>query len=97
MNVEDCARLHVAALLDGAVESQRIFAFAEPVNWTDCVKILRDIRPANKKIPDPPVNEGRDFSDIRPRYKAESLLKSFWGVGGWSSLRDSIMAGVVDL
>ncbi|EXJ89397.1 hypothetical protein A1O3_02464 [Capronia epimyces CBS 606.96] len=97
VNVRDCARLHVAALLDPSIVSRRIFAFAEPVNWTDAVKILRELRPDNKKIPDPPINEGRDLSEILPRDKAEDILKSFYGAKGWTSLRDSIAAGIEDL
>lgn len=97
VNVRDCARLHVAALLDENVNHQRLFAFSEPVNWTDAVTILRDIRPNNKKIPDPPENEGKDLSEIVPRGKAEDLLKSFYGISGWTNLRESISAGVADL
>ncbi|KIW45997.1 uncharacterized protein PV06_01692 [Exophiala oligosperma] len=97
VNVKDCARLHVAALLDRNVNHQRIFAFAEPVNWTDVVTILRNARPDNKRIPDPPANEGRDLSQIGPRNKAEDLLKSFYGSAGWRSLRDSIVDGISDL
>lgn len=87
----------MAGLLDSNVNHQRIFAFAEPVNWTDVVSILRDARPDNKEIPDPPANEGKDLSQIGPRSKAEDLLKSFYGSPGWRSLRDSIVDGIADL
>lgn len=97
VNVEDCARLHVAALLDREVNHQRIFAFAEPVNWTQAVAILRELRPRNDKIPDPPVHEGKDLSVIKPRDKAEAFLRRFWGVGGFKNLKDSISDGIADL
>jgi nucleoside-diphosphate-sugar epimerase len=97
VNVQDCARLHIAALLDPAINHQRIFAFAEPVNWTDAVRILREIRPQNSKIPDPPPNELEDLSQIKPRDKAEAILHDFWGQNGWTNLYDSIADGVVDL
>ncbi|KAJ9604790.1 hypothetical protein H2200_010905 [Cladophialophora chaetospira] len=97
IDVIDCARVHVAALLDPAVKSERLFAFAGQFNWTDVVGILRDLRPNNKKIPDAPENEGRDLSDIRPSIRAEQLIKDFFGVPGWTSLRDTLEAGIVGL
>lgn len=97
VDVNDCARLHVAALLDKSIDNQRIFAFAESVNWTDIVTILREIRPQNEKIPDPPVHEGRDLSQADVRHKAENILQSYWGIEGWTGLRESITAGVADI
>lgn len=59
--------------------------------------ILRDIRPHNQKIPDPPTNEKEDLSVITPRDKAEKILQEYWGLQGWTGLRESITAGVADL
>lgn len=59
--------------------------------------ILRDIRPDNHQIPDPPASEGKDLSEIRPRDKAEKILTSFYHTEGWVNLRESIAAGVADL
>ncbi|RVX66878.1 hypothetical protein B0A52_09002 [Exophiala mesophila] len=97
VNVEDCARLHVAALLDREVNHQRIFAFAETVNWTQAVNILRELRPDNANVPNPPPNEGKDLSVIKPRDKAEALLRRFWGVEGFKNLKESISDGIADL
>ena len=44
MDIRDNARLHVAALLDATVQSERIFAFAEKFNWNVLVLILRKLR-----------------------------------------------------
>ncbi|RFU35043.1 hypothetical protein B7463_g1306, partial [Scytalidium lignicola] len=96
VNVRDDARLHVAALLDPKVQSQRLFAFAEPQNWTDVLRILRKLRPENTLIPSDPENEGRDLSEVPPSKKAEQLLKSFFGKG-WTGLEESIADGIEDL
>jgi hypothetical protein len=76
--VDDAARLHIAALL------------AAPYNWTDVVSVLRKLRPGITKIPNPPADEKRDLTDVRPRKRAEELLKSFFGRPGWTSLEESI-------
>lgn len=94
VNVEDCARLHVIALLHPEVKSERIFALASPFNWTDVVNILRKLRPDNLLLPDPPVNEGRDRSEIILASRAEQLLKDFFGQVGWVSLEQSLADGI---
>ncbi|KAJ9232871.1 hypothetical protein C8Q69DRAFT_489074 [Paecilomyces variotii] len=96
VDVEDTARLHVIALLDPDVKSERLFAFAAPQNWTDVIGILRKLRP-QRKLPDPPENEGRDLSDIRPSKRAEQLIRDFFGRPGWTSLEDSLAAGIKDI
>ncbi|OGM43401.1 cinnamoyl-CoA reductase [Aspergillus bombycis] len=97
VDVEDAARLHVAAVLDGRVKSERLFAFATPYNWTDIVDILRTAFPLNSSIPQAPENEVRDLSQVGPSIRAESLIKEFWGRDGWTSLRESILGGTGDL
>ncbi|OAP58308.1 hypothetical protein AYL99_07398 [Fonsecaea erecta] len=97
VDVRDDARVHVAALLDPEVQNERLFAFAGPYNWTDIINILNKLRPENNKIPKAPPNEGRDLTDIKGSKRAEDLIKSFFGVPGWTSLEDSIAAGIADL
>lgn len=97
MNVRDSARLHVIALLDPNVQSERIFALAAPFNWTEIIGILRKLRPQNMLIPDPQENEGRDLSEIVPRQRAEQLLQEFFGRPGWTSLEETIATGIADL
>ncbi|KNG79871.1 cinnamoyl-CoA reductase, partial [Aspergillus nomiae NRRL 13137] len=92
VDVEDTARLHVAALLDGRVKSERLFAFATPYTWTDIVDILRKAFPLNSSIPQAPENEGRNFIQVGPSVRAENLIKEFWGRDGWTSLRESTLA-----
>ncbi|PYH42259.1 aldehyde reductase II, partial [Aspergillus saccharolyticus JOP 1030-1] len=94
VNVEDTAKLHVAALLSPFVTNERIFAFASEFNWTDVVRILRQLRPGNALIPDPPVNEGRDSSEIALSRRAKELLHDFYGQPGWIGLEETIAAGI---
>jgi hypothetical protein len=95
VNVEDCARLHVVALLHPEVRSERLFAFASAFNWTDVVGILRKLRPDNRLIPDPPTNEARDLSEIVLAPRAEELIKSFFGRPGWVGLEQSLADSIV--
>ncbi|CAG8902756.1 unnamed protein product [Penicillium egyptiacum] len=94
IDVRDTARLHVAALLDRNVTSQRIFAFAHAANWNDIIPILRRLRPNNDQIPDAPENEGRDLSSIRPREKAMQLLERFFGQADWTTLEESLKSSI---
>lgn len=96
VDVEDTARLHVIALLDPAVKSERLFAFAAPMNWTDVISILRKLRPY-RQFPNPPENEGRDLTDIKPSKRAEQLIRDFFGRPGWTSLEESLAKGIEDL
>lgn len=90
MSVTDVARLHVIALLAPAVENQRLFAFAAAFNLTDVIGRFRAMNPENKKIPDPPQNEGHDLTEVVPAPRAEALLKEYFGTTGWVSLQDSL-------
>ncbi|KAK4494470.1 hypothetical protein PRZ48_014768 [Zasmidium cellare] len=97
VSVTDCAKLHIAALLDSSINHERIFAFAEPIKWTKTIQIIRELQPQNVKIPKPPVGEGDDLSEILPRGRAEGILRGFWGLRGWTGVRESIRDGVGDL
>lgn len=97
MDVNDCARLHVAALVDQSVENERVFAFAATFNWTDINTILHKSQPRNALLPDVPKDEGRDLAVIEPRTRAEAILRNFWGAKGWKSLQESVTEGIKDL
>ncbi|GFP58820.1 ketoreductase adrE [Trichoderma asperellum] len=96
IDVKDCARLHVAGLLDPSVKNQRIFGLVHEFNWTDVLAILSKIRP-ELELPKAPENEPRDYTEVIPKDKAEKLLKDFFGQPGWTSLEDSLKAGLADL
>lgn len=87
VDVQDTARLHVAALIDPDVENQRILAFAHPFNWNDVLACLRKLAP-NKSFPDDIEGLGRDLSRLDNRPGA-GLLKKF-GRSGWTSMEESV-------
>lgn len=95
MNVEDTARLHVAALLDPKIQSERIFATAGQFNWADVIAIMRRLRPNNSNIPDAPNNDRCRFDFVLSK-RAEQILLDFFG-SGWVSLEDSVAQGIADL
>lgn len=94
IDVRDCARLHVAALLDPGQHKERIFAMAAPFNWNDVLGILRRMRPDTKIIDDMP-NLGRDLSAV-PNEAAERLLKRHYGLG-WTTLEESVRQNIASL
>jgi hypothetical protein len=94
IDVEDCGRLHVAAAIFDHVKDQRIFGFAGRFNWDDILDIFRKTAP-NKKFPDN-FSGGTDPNEIKPRDKAEQLLRDL-GRPGWTSLEESVLANISDM
>ncbi|KAI1116065.1 aldehyde reductase [Nemania sp. NC0429] len=94
VDVEDDALLHVAAVIHPGVESERIFAFAEPENGDLLLAILRKLYPGRKF----PANfqSDKDLSNIVPIKRAEALLREM-GKDGWTSLEESIRRNTEDL
>lgn len=92
--MEDVARLCIVGILEPTAKSERIFAFGEQMHMADVIAILRELRPNNKKIPDPPTNPIRDRTEVVPRARAEELLPSFFGLSGFSGVRESLEAGI---
>ncbi|OJJ47350.1 hypothetical protein ASPZODRAFT_65377 [Penicilliopsis zonata CBS 506.65] len=91
-NVQDTARVHVIALLDLNVQSERIFACAAPYSWNEVIPILRTRYPDNSLIPDPHSEEGIPNMDIVPAKRSGELLRSFYG-RSWMGLEESISMG----
>jgi hypothetical protein len=52
VNVSDVGKIHVAAALDPAVKSQRIYAIAEHVTWNHHLAIMRKMFPERKFMDD---------------------------------------------
>ena len=90
VNVEDTARLHVAALLEADVENERLFACAEPFNYSRVVKVLQEIHPAKAAYPPRPGPEGKDLSTF-DTHRAEELLRRA-GQPGLIGLTESLRA-----
>lgn len=97
VDVGDVARLHVIALRDPNVKSERIFAFAAPYTWPEIVHTFRKLRPNSEKLVAAPENNTPDLSKIVPAKRAEQLLQSYFGQPGWVSLEDSLRAGIDSL
>lgn len=94
IDVQDTARLHVAAAIHPDVVSERIFGFAEPQNGDTMLDILRKLYPA-KTFPEN-FQAGQDLSEVLPRARAEALLQDM-GRDGWTSLEDSVRWNTEDL
>ena len=90
VNVEDTARLHCAALLEDDVRGERLFAFAEPINYSTIVAALKKVDPSKTDYPAPPENEGRDLSTI-PTDRAKELLERA-GRHRFTGLEESLIA-----
>lgn len=92
--MQDDGLLHVAAVIHPGVQSERIFAFAEPVNGDRVLAILRKLYPSRSFPANFQAEE--DVSDIVPRKRAEALLREM-GRHGWTSLEESIKRNTEDL
>jgi hypothetical protein len=95
VNVDDTARLHVAALLYKTVKNERIFAFAKPFTWNDVLNVLRKLYPS-KKFSDNIPDEVRSNMSV-PTERGAQLLKDVFGRDGWTSLEETIAENVEDL
>lgn len=95
VDVKDLARLHAIALLDPSVKSERIFGLAAPLIWKEVIDHLRELRPAasDKLVKNPPgAREG--YVDIVAPTRSKELLNSFFGQADWTTLKESLYAGI---
>ncbi|KAF8863136.1 NAD(P)-binding protein [Acephala macrosclerotiorum] len=95
VDVQDCARLHVAALIDPDVKNERLFAYAETFNANDLLKIFRKLQPG-KQFPADYADNSRDLSIVKNERSIELLEKDF-GRPGWTTLEESIKNCIQDL
>jgi nucleoside-diphosphate-sugar epimerase len=87
VDVQDCARLHVAALLLPDVKEERVFAFAAPFTYPQLLAAFRKAAPEHKFAEDPEQVD-QDLATV-PNGRAEELLRKM-GRPGWTSLEESI-------
>jgi hypothetical protein len=88
VDVDDTARVHVAALLSKSVNNERIFAFARPYSWNQVLAIMRMIYPTRKFPGDIP---GVKMSKLKvPTERGEQLLKDVFERDGWTSFEETI-------
>lgn len=95
VDVQDNARLHVAALTQPDIREKRIFAYAAPYTWRAVQRVLQDLYPGRTFGADIPDAE-LDGSDIVLAGAAEGWLKDF-GQPGWMSLEECIKLNTEDL
>jgi hypothetical protein len=88
IDVQDCALLHVAALLSPDAKSERVFGYAYPKNWTNTLQYFNELYP-ERTFWDAPENEAEDKANVTARGRAEELLKWISGKG-WTSFKDSL-------
>ena len=88
IDVRDCAKLHVAALVDPETSNERLWGFAEPFNWNDLLAIYRKVWP-EKKFIDDLENLGVDES-ILDTTGALKALQNVFGQSAWTSLETTI-------
>lgn len=81
VNVQDTARVHVAALLAPDVQNERILAFADRYNVNDVLGALRKAFPG-KEFPADEPDAQRDLSEL-DNSRGADLLRAF-GREGWS-------------
>jgi hypothetical protein len=88
VNVEDTARLHVAAPLKEDVSGERLFAFADPINYRTLVFALKKVDPSKSEYPAPPKSEEQgleyDFDWAGGGVAEESWEERVCWVGGVS-------------
>ena len=92
VDVRDCARLHVVAILDPEVVDERIFAYADKYSYNDIMGILRKLSPSHK-FPEDKPDLKPDQSRILRKGRAEELLRKHYGQG-FIHLEESIKANV---
>ena len=89
VDVQDDARVHVAALIDKTVKDERIFAFARAFDWNDMFDAVRKARPEAKTIPERLPPHGKDLSEVN-NADGPLLLSKWFSQTTWKSLEDII-------
>jgi hypothetical protein len=95
VNVDDTARIHVAALLCKSINNERIFAYAEPFTWNDILAVLRKLYPS-KKFEDDIPNAERSNMKV-PTKQGAQILRDIFEREGWTSLEETVAQNVKGL
>jgi nucleoside-diphosphate-sugar epimerase len=96
VDVRDTARLHLAALIEEDVKSERLFSAAFPYSYNGLIKAFKALAPEGKQLPD--IIEGLAESEqTANNARSEELLKRL-GRPGWGRpedfIRDNILGEV---
>ncbi|KFX91782.1 hypothetical protein O988_07590 [Pseudogymnoascus sp. VKM F-3808] len=87
VDVEDAALLHIAALTQEDVKSERLLGFADTFNFNSWVDIFRQLDPSKPWPADDPT-QGHDLSRVDTRREKELLAR--FGQKGWTSFYSSV-------
>jgi hypothetical protein len=103
VDVRDCAKLFLIALLDSSLRNERLYAFDEKFTWNQIIDIMSELKPKDAarleklKIKD----EVADATTVDNELGGE-LLKKWYGQEGdngrgWTGLRKSVEDNMEDL
>ncbi|KAJ5352456.1 hypothetical protein N7452_001430 [Penicillium brevicompactum] len=93
-DVQDTARLLVAATIKSSISNERIFAYYKHLTWNDLRTRVRAVRPGLVKGEDHPLQEGYLSSVHEPICRAEEILKDI-GRAGFTH-EDSMLRDFLD-
>lgn len=95
VDVEDVARLHLAALLHDDVVGERLLAFGTAFNYEEFLKVFREMAP-ERLFPVPEDVEGEMWpATVVETSRSVELLKRF-GQNGWTSFDESVRRTCLD-
>jgi nucleoside-diphosphate-sugar epimerase len=87
VDVEDVAKLHLAALVFEEVNGERIFGFAFPFNYNSFLRVLRSLAPEREFPPD--ERSKQQPSTVVDNQRSIAILKKF-GANGWVPFEESV-------
>lgn len=95
IDVRDVALIHVAAVLDPEISHGRIYAWAQPFNWSDILAIMWRLYP-EKKIVDALPNMGQMIGTVDDSLGLKFMKR--WGCQEvWTSLDDCVKENLEDV
>ncbi len=94
VDVVDCTRLHLIALIDGSLQNERVLAFNVPFNWNVILENFRELFPT-RTFPGNRPQES-DLSEVDNGLGAK-LLEKWYGQKGYTELKESVRQNVEGL
>ncbi|WZH50047.1 Epimerase domain-containing protein [Fusarium acuminatum] len=91
-DVGDVATLHVAAVLDPAVNNARLHVWGHRTHWNDFLTTIRRLRPQREFIEDWP--KPQYLTMYTDQFESVELLRKWGGQNGWKALETSITESV---
>lgn len=94
IDVRDCGKLHVAALVDSDTSNERLWGFADRYSWNSVLAYFRKFWPDKKFIDD---IEGLGWDDTTlPIESALKALKNVYGQDGWTDIETALRHSAFD-